>query len=275
MAKSPPSAGQDSADYTRRKNRFQRMLTIYGRKAVLEALQDSNINVSRVHLANSNKPANIIQQITALAEQRSVEISYKDKTALSRISKNARQDQGAAADLLLQKMRTLEDFTQSKPVDNARYLVLDRIHNPQNLGMIIRSAAAGSIDAVFIPEQECAAISPLVIKASAGAVFKCPIIRAITTEQCIAALRQQQVTISVLSGTGEQSLWQLYRDADAKPASRAFILGNESEGVAPAIRAQADEQLCIPMQNGIESLNVAVAAGLIAFLPPAGPMPRG
>ncbi|MBT8148598.1 MAG: 23S rRNA (guanosine(2251)-2'-O)-methyltransferase RlmB, partial [Gammaproteobacteria bacterium] len=143
------------------------MLTIYGRKVVLEALHDANVNVYRLHLAHSNKPARIIEQIIALAEQRGVEIFYKDKSALSRISKNARQDQGIAADLLLEKMRTVEDFSASTPCANARYLVLDRIHNPQNLGMIIRSAAAGGVDALFIPEQGGAAISPLVIKASA------------------------------------------------------------------------------------------------------------
>ena len=264
MRETPSKMTGDSDEYRQRKNQFQRMLTIYGRKPVLEALQTSTVKIHRLHLAHSNKAAAIIEDIVALAEQRGVEISYKDKASLSRISKNSKQDQGVAADLVLERLHTLDDFCKTPvPQKIARYIVLDCIHNPQNLGMIIRCAAAGGIDALFIPEQGSAALSSLVIKASAGAVFKCPIVRAATTELCISALRARGIVISILSSAAKQSLW------DIQPGlqSRAFVLGNESHGVGPEISKLADEQLQVPMQNGVESLNVAVTAALIAFLP--------
>ncbi len=169
-----------------------------------------------------------------------------------------------AADLVLDRMRTLADFCSepSTPI-NARFIVLDRIHNPQNLGMIVRSVAAGGINALFIPQQGNATISPLVIKASAGALFKCPIVRCETTEECIHALRERNICISVLSSQSKTSLLQEH----GRQQPVAFVLGNESEGVSQAVSALADEQLKIPMHNEIESLNVAVTAALIAFLP--------
>jgi 23S rRNA (guanosine2251-2'-O)-methyltransferase len=254
----------DSEQYKARKNHYQRMLTIYGRKPVLEALQNTAIGVHRLHLASSNRPAKILDEIVALAESRNIEISYKEKAALSRVSRNAKQDQGVAADLLLERMRTLSDFAREPlPFGYPRYLVLDRIHNPQNIGMIIRSAAAGGIDALFIPEQGNAAISALVIKASAGAIFKCPIVRCDTTEECILVLKAKKIRISMLSSHSPTSL----QDAANQKGAIAYVLGNESDGVTQAVNALADERCAIPMHNGVESLNVAVTAALIAFMP--------
>ncbi len=254
----------DSEQYKARKNHYQRMLTIYGRKPVLEALQNTAIDIHRLHLASTNRPAKILDEIVALAVTRNVEICYKEKSALSRVSRNAKQDQGIAADLLLECMRTLSDFaSEPLPSGHPRYLVLDRIHNPQNIGMIIRSAAAGGIDALFIPEQGNAAISSLVIKASAGAIFKCPIVRCETTEECILVLRGKNIRISMLSSHNQTSVL----DTAKQKGAIAYVLGNESDGVTPAVSALADERCAIPMHNGVESLNVAVTAALIAFMP--------
>ena len=76
------------------------MITIYGRNPVLEALLDPSLSFFRLHLADSNKPADIIQQITQLAKERQVDIARHSKQALSRISKNGRQDQGVALDII-------------------------------------------------------------------------------------------------------------------------------------------------------------------------------
>ena len=78
---------------------LSKTLTIYGRKPVLEALQDIRLSPSRLHLANSNKPGGIVGQIEELAKTRAVDIQVHRHQALSRISKNGKQDQGVALDL--------------------------------------------------------------------------------------------------------------------------------------------------------------------------------
>ena len=85
---------QDSQQYLARKQFFEQMLTIYGRKPVLEALQDKTLPAYRLHLADSNRKDGIIRDIQALAEQRDIETLFHSRDALARISRNGRQDQG-------------------------------------------------------------------------------------------------------------------------------------------------------------------------------------
>ena len=89
----------DSQEYLKRKSFFDQLITVYGRKPVLEILEDSSIEIFRLHLAESNRSGGIIQQIQQLAKQRSVEIYFHNRQALSRISRNSKQDQGVACDI--------------------------------------------------------------------------------------------------------------------------------------------------------------------------------
>ncbi|MDH5465590.1 MAG: RNA methyltransferase, partial [Thiovulaceae bacterium] len=188
-------------------------------------------------------------------------IKTHDKKALSRISKNAKQDQGVALDIQMRSYINVTQYLQQHPA-HARIIALDSINNPQNLGMILRSCAAGNIDAVIVPKKGSAKISPLVIKASAGALFKTTIIYSETLDEALKAFKKEDFTLYNLSLDSRQSLFE------TKPAQKSiFVLGNESEGVSKEINALCDASLIIPMNNEVESLNVAVTASLIAFLP--------
>lgn len=254
-------ADNPSDNYAQKKAFFANMLTIYGRKPVLEALEDASIPIHCLHLAESNKPGGIIRDIEQLAERRQIPIKHHSKIALSRISKNAREDQGVAADLQLPHYRHFDHFLDAlQPTPTTRLIALDRITNPQNMGMLIRSACAGGIDAILIPEKGCAPLSPLVIKASAGTLFKCPIVRCADLRAALLALRQQKISISALSSHAEHDLFAL-----PKTTARVYVLGNETEGVSAELMAIADTKIRIPMANDVESLNVAVTAALIAY----------
>src|SRR6187402_2965378 len=102
----------DSQAYLDKKKFFDGMLTVYGRKPVLEALQDKATNIHRLHLAESNKSGGIIDEIIALATAKGAEILYHNRQALSRISKNSSQDQGVAADLICRGFQTYDNFLQ-------------------------------------------------------------------------------------------------------------------------------------------------------------------
>lgn len=240
---------------------LNKTLTIYGRKPVLEALSDKRITPQRLHLAESNKPAGIIVDILEAAEQRGIEVRYHDKKALSRISKNGKQDQGVALDLSCPQFRSIDELMDIRvsPVD--RFIVLDGITNPQNVGMIIRSAVAANVSGILYPKQGVAALGSLVIKASAGTAIRAPLIHCATTVAAIDALKSLGIRIITLEGDSETSLSSLAPDK-----ATAFVLGGETDGVDPKIRALADESVSIPMANQVESLNVAVTAALVAYL---------
>ena len=254
----------DQANYLQRKRFYDRLLTIYGRKPVLGALQDLSVPVYRLHLASSNKSGGIIGQILQLAEERNLEVIYHNRDELSRISKNSKQDQGIAADLQCPHHCQLEDLLNDPPADNYSLIALDGITNPQNLGMIIRSVCASSCYGILLPEKGVASISPLVIKASAGTVFKSRIIRCPSLPKGLAQLKASGASICSLSSHSTDTLADYNQD---KPT--VYVLGNETQGVSQAVSELCDQSICIPMNNNVESLNVAVTAALIAFNCPA------
>jgi 23S rRNA (guanosine2251-2'-O)-methyltransferase len=133
--------------------------------------------------------------------------------------------------------------------------------NPQNLGMIIRSAAAGNIDAILLPTKNAAQISPLVIKASAGTIFKLPIIKTKSLVKSLINFKSKNAKVYTLSSHAKNDYKEtVYTD------QTIFVLGNESEGVTKEVEALSTASISIPMNRGVESLNVAVTASLLAFL---------
>jgi 23S rRNA (guanosine2251-2'-O)-methyltransferase len=246
----------DSQQYKDKKAFFEKVITLYGRNVVLEILQDKSIEIHKIHMADSNKTDATIKEILSLAEQRKLEIYYHNKAALSRISKNAKQDQGIAIDIISQSYNNASEIQNLK---NFKLIALDGIHNPQNLGMIIRSCAAGNVDGIILPKKNSAKISPLVMKASAGTLFKLPIYFCNALEDVLPQLKETQ--IYSLSSYAEKSI---YDEVQGKKS--IFVLGNESEGVSPEVEKICNDSLSIPMNRGVESLNVAVTASLIAFM---------
>lgn len=255
----------DSAEYQAKKKFFSHMLTIFGRKPVLEALQNRHLEIYRVHLSDSNKSADILDEITAAAQKKNVEILMHSRDALARISKNKKQDQGVAADLKLAGFCSIDDFisNQDSKQDSKHFelIAIDGVTNPQNLGMIIRSLCASPMTGLLLPEKGCAKLDSLVIKASAGTLFRANIIRCSDLEDGITKLKKLNAQIFGLDANSKTTLSSIANDT----RSKVFILGNESDGISTRIQRKCDNSLKIPMANGVESLNVAVTASLIAF----------
>jgi 23S rRNA (guanosine2251-2'-O)-methyltransferase len=233
------------------------MITLYGRKPVLEILLDPDSSIFRLHLAESNQRGDTITQIRKLAQKRDIDIITHPKEALSRISKNARQDQGVAIDISPPKYQSVEQASDSA----GQLLALDGITNPQNLGMIVRSVAASPMNGLLLPKKGCAKIDPLVHKASAGTLIKSSIYHCPTIESGLKSLRSKGYQLIGLSGGVDRSLGDI-GNANGKIV---FVLGNETTGISEPVLALCDELACIPLGSGVESINVAMAATLVAF----------
>jgi 23S rRNA (guanosine2251-2'-O)-methyltransferase len=250
----------ESPEYHEKKAFFDRVLTIYGRKPVLETLRDATLRCHALHLAHSNRDAGIVQEIRQEAERQGVPVRLHTREELARISKNGKQDQGVAVDVLCPAFSSLDDFLAQPGPLSGRLLALDGITNPQNLGMIIRSAAAGAIDGIVLARKGSAALGPLVIKASAGTLFRAPLLLCATLHEALRQCQARGAQVCTLEADSPMSLFS-HRASDFC----LYVLGNETEGVSKEIRALADTRLSIPMRNGVESLNVAVTASLIAY----------
>lgn len=250
-----------SPGYAMKKAFYDRVLTVYGRKPVLEALRDSSLDCHTLHLADSNRDSGIVADLLAAAGARGVAVKRHSREALARISRNGRQDQGVALDIVCPGFRQLDEYLAGLPqLPPQRLLAMDGVTNPQNVGMIVRSAVAGDIDGLLWAHKGTAAPGPLVIKASAGTLYRAPVLRCAELPDALAQCQAQGVEVCTLAADAPDSLF------DYRPAGHCvYVLGNETDGVCADTAALANRSLSIAMANGVESLNVAVTAALIAF----------
>jgi 23S rRNA (guanosine2251-2'-O)-methyltransferase len=234
------------------------LITIYGRNPVIEALESRELKIYALHLSKSNKPSQKLDRMVQLAKKRGAEVKYHTKERLSFISKNRKQDQGVALDIVLDNLKSEEYLLN---IESFKVLAIDGVTNPQNLGMIIRSATAGNIDAIIIPKSKNAPlVSPLTIKASAGTLFKIPIIYTNSLYKTLKNLKEQNSNIITLDSNAKVTI------KDLKRGKRdIFILGNESNGVTQEIKELANISIKIPMNRGVESLNVAITSAIISL----------
>lgn len=255
---------QDRPEYLARKKIFDHMITIYGRNPVLEVLRDPSLQIYRLHLAKSNRDSSTVRELKDLAAKRDIEVALHSREQLSRISRNNKQDQGVACDIYCPGFQpyqeALKDLKNLSTADNLCIIALDSVTNPQNLGMIIRSVTASPAYGLLLPSKGSAAISPLVIKASAGTAFKGNILSCDNLEDSLKEFQKRGFKLCTLTSHNATPI----KDFSAKDPI-VFILGNETHGVRQSIMEMSDYRISIPMENGVESLNVAVTAALVAF----------
>jgi 23S rRNA (guanosine2251-2'-O)-methyltransferase len=252
----------DSAAYREKKTFFDQVLTVYGRKPVLEAVRDPQLKCHALHLAESNRDNDILREIVQLARDRDIAVRYHSREALARISRNRKQDQGIALDILCPAFRGLGVYLDTLAgVDRPqRLLALDGINNPQNLGMVIRSATAAGMEGVIWTRRGNAGLGPLVIKASAGTLYRAPLLIADSLPEALRDCKNRGMEVCILAADAREDLFH-----HRPPSHCVYVLGNETEGVSGPVKKLADTRLGIPMSNGVESLNVAVTASLIAY----------
>ena len=133
------------------------------------------------------------------------------------------------------------------------------VQDPGNLGTIIRSAEAFSAGAVLLGERTASHFNPKVIRASAGSVFREPVIR-FPLSDAIKLLKTYDFSIVASSSHKGKPL----EDADMT-GRVALIIGNEGVGLPSEILAQADELVAIPHSSRVESLNAGIAASILLY----------
>lgn len=233
-------------------------ITVYGRKPVLEALADPALRVDKVILADGLHGVPV-RAILDAAQDRGVPVRRASAHRVKVLAGNGRHDQGVLADVVAPRMAPVEEFLDDLGPGPVAVLVLDRVTNPANVGMLLRSATAAGLDGVLLPRRGVPAIDPLVVKASAGVAFRARVLRAGTAAEGCAALRASGFAVYGLDAAGASLL-------EARlPTRVAVVLGNETDGLSPEVRAELDGVLAIPMAGGVESLNVASAGAVAAF----------
>ncbi len=149
----------------------------------------------------------------------------------------------------------LSDMEPDSPV-----LVAVELRDPGNLGTVIRTAEAAGFGGVVVVGQSVDHVNPKTVRSSAGSVLRLPVVRLAAIDDAVDALRSggRAVVATVLDPKAPS-----YDQLDL--TSAALLLGNEPHGLDEALVAKADAAVTIPMAEGVESLNVAAAAAILAF----------
>jgi TrmH family RNA methyltransferase len=155
-----------------------------------------------------------------------------------------------------------EHLLVSRPKTAPLLLVLAGLQDPGNLGAILRSAEAFAADGVLSLPGTVSAWNPKSVRASAGSVFRVPLL-VVGAEECFARLREAGVTILTTSTTATHGARPADRVNLAGPS--ALIIGNEGNGVPRDLAAQAGGAVTISCPGPVESLNAAVAAGVLLY----------
>jgi 23S rRNA (guanosine2251-2'-O)-methyltransferase len=231
-------------------------ITVFGIKPVLEALEMEELSIEKV-LIDQRQQGRLIQEIERLCQRRSIWVQRCSASEVSRISKNPKQDQGVVADILAPEMDDLSQYLQQAELPQiCHWVALDGITTPANVGLIIRACTGLGADAIVMPRKGTAKLSPLVIKASAGVIFKSRLLKCETLAQVLPQAKALGFKVYGLSGLQGQNIYH----AEFAPRS-IFVLGNETQGVQ--LDALVDHWLSIPMYQEVESINVACAASVV------------
>lgn len=228
---------------------------IYGKHALLEALDHAPHALGRVYLDANVKEKSLRDKLN----ERGIMVSPLGKGDAGRVVGKNTSHQGMLG-LLRPSMLFVpfEKFLDTLSVTPDTMLVyLDGVQDPHNVGAIIRSAAAFGAAGVLMPRQKQALISAGVVKASAGMVFRVPLIELPEPDKGLSMLHKKGFKIFGMEGEGAIPLLQAQFQQPT-----VLLFGNEGEGLSGRARTHCDGTLSIPIHSRTESLNVAAAAAV-------------
>ena len=198
----------------------------------------------------------------ALAEREAgIQILTASEHVLAKLSET-RTPQGILAEVKKRGGGQWKDWLQDHAAakDNLLVLMLDEIQDPGNLGTIIRTAEAAAVDAVLLGKGSVDLYNGKVVRSTMGALFRLPVF-SLSLPETADEWKEMggKLLVSTLS---DRSL--PYDEADYA-GKTAIVIGNEGRGVSRALVERADAQVHIPLYGRAESLNAAIAAGILVY----------
>ncbi len=225
------------------------VLVVEGHRQVAAALE-AGARVRELYVARELFLGAADGALAAEAERRGALVHELSARAFESIAGRARPD-GMTA--VVERPSTKLDDLGIGP--RPLLLVAEAVERPGNLGTILRTACAAGADALVVADAVTDPFHPETVRGSAGTIFRLPLAES-PTPAAIAWMHSRRIRIVVATPHANNS----YKDTDLRSA---IVVGNERHGVSEAWLEAADEQVRIPMPGPADSLNVAVAAGVL------------
>jgi len=232
-----------------------------GPHAVLEAISAGRV-IKRLMISNERGTrTGPVNELLAEAQERRIFVRYVDKLEVQRLSP-IENHQGVVAIVEGKAGVDLDELllhldAVSEP---ALVLVVDSLQDPQNFGVLLRSAEGAGVAGVVIPRHRAVGLTPAVAKTSAGASEHLMIADVANLRQAIDALKEKGVWVIGADESGDM----LYDEVDYRGPS-AIVIGGEGEGIRRLVLEGCDQVVRIPMSGHVSSLNAAAAGTVILY----------
>ena len=231
---------------------------VLGRNPVLECLR-ADAPASALYVALGTEADERLSESVTLAADRGIAILEVPRSDLDRMSANGLH-QGIALQVPPYAYAHPDDLLAAATgdVQPALLVALDNISDPRNLGAIIRSVAAFAGHGVLIPQRRSASVTAVAWRTSAGAAARVPVARATNLNRTLKDWAAAGLQVVGLDAKGDTTI-----DRFDASGPLVVVVGSEGKGLSRLVRQNCDAVLSIPMAGPAESLNAAVAAGVV------------
>lgn len=233
---------------------------IFGINPVLEKLKTSVGDILEILIAE-NAESLAVRQIAHEARQQGLRIVPVQPKVLDRLVGGYRH-QGVVARVEAYRYLPFDELLRQVSTDSTAnwILALDGLTDPRNFGALLRTAEAAGVSHVVIPKDRSVDVTPVVVKASAGATSHLKISKVTNLRRAIGELKNQGFWTVGLDGQSPDSLYD-----KNYPSRLVIVLGGEGKGLRPVTLRECDFVVSIPMLGKIASLNVGVAGAVFLY----------
>lgn len=224
---------------------------IYGKNVVFEKLKNKDEDIKELFIVGNRH-----EDIIKMAKQERIKVNMINKQEMDKLVKG--NHQGVVASVKAYEYASLDEVISDK--EYPLILMLDQIEDPHNFGAIIRTAAAVGVDGIIILNRRSVGVTPTVSKTAAGALEHVKIVQVNNLKRTIDELKDKGYWIvgSDLRNASD------YTEIDYKMKT-VLVMGSEGNGMSRLVRESCDFIAKIPIADGVESLNVSVATGVLLY----------
>lgn len=228
------------------------MELISGRNVLREALS-AGAPINRVYVQEGKLHGSIIDLVEDI-KRAGIDLSYSPKEDLDQMVSGLHQ--GIVGELDSFKTYSLKELMD----EGNRFVILDEIEDPHNVGAIIRTAEAAGFDGLIIQKRRSSGITNTVHRSSAGATFHLKIAVVTNISRTITEMKENNIWVYGADGEGQTT----YTQADFT-GRVALVIGSEGKGMTRLVKKSCDVLVKIPMYGKMESLNASNAASILIY----------
>jgi len=231
-----------------------RALIIYGVNPILEAIRSHPERIRYVGVAREETARH--QRLMGEAKRAGVAVRNLALDQIDRLAGRGVHN-GVVAEVSETAYADFDEIVEKEETNFV--LIVDSITDPQNFGAILRVADGFGVDVVVIPEHDSVGLTPVAVKASAGASEWVQVAQVTNLSRAIETLKKGGYWIYAAAENGERP------DAIDFTGKVALVVGNEGKGIRRNVLEHCDRTVTIPMSGHVESFNVATATAILCY----------